>query len=199
MHGELRIGGHWRHFEADQLLAPTAGYIWAATARFGALPVAGFDRYTDGTAEMRWKVLGFVPVVTATGTDLIRSAAGRLVAEIVLAPTSFAVATWEATDDADVARGTVSFPHGAEHVDVRVGADGDVTSASMQRWGDPDNRPFARHPFGADLSDSETFGGLRIPTTMRAGWGWGTDGWESGEFFRATITDAVILNGPGLP
>jgi hypothetical protein len=199
MHGHLRVGGHWRPFDADQLLSPTSGYIWAATARFGALPVAGFDRYSDGTAEMRWKILGLLPVVTATGSDLIRSAAGRFVAEIVLAPTSFAVADWESTKDPDTARGSVSFPHGTERVDVHVGADGDVLSASMQRWGNPHEGPFARHAFGADLSESKTFGQLRIPTRMRAGWGWGTDGWESGEFFRATITDAVLLGVPGPP
>jgi len=193
MHGHIRIGGAWRPFEADQVLAPR-GYIWAATAHLGALSVKGFDRYTGGTAEMRWKLLGLVPIVRASGRDSAMSAAGRLASEIVLAPTGFAGADWEETPDPNVARGTFSFPHGLERIDVRVAADGQVQSASMLRWGNPDAGAFARHPFGAYLSDSETFaGGLTIPTSVRAGWGWGTDAWESGEFFRARITGASLL------
>ena len=195
MHGHIRLGEHWRPFEADQVLAPLRGYIWAATARFGRLPVTGFGRFSDGAGEMRWKLLGLVPVVTATGSDVSRSAAGRLAAEIVLAPTAFATADWEATPDPDVACGSFSFSHATERVELRVSADGQVRSASMLRWGNPDRLPFGRHLFGAELSDSETFaGGLTIPTTMRAGWGWGTDRWESGEFFRAKITNAVLLD-----
>ena len=40
---------------------------------------------------------------------------------------------------------------------------------------------------------------LRLHGTERAelkvaGWGWGTDRWESGEFFRAKITNAMLLD-----
>lgn len=226
MHGHIRVSGQWRPFEADQILAPPDGYIWAASARFAGLPVTGFDRYggdpadgdgaggeaADGgvagggsevgaartgggpSAEMRWKLLGLVPVVTATGPDMAMSAAGRLALEIVLAPNSFGSADWEATGDPDVVRGSFPFAHGRESVVLRLAADGQVRSASMMRWGNPDDGVFARHPFGADLSHSETFAcGLTIPTTLAVGWGWGTDGWETGEFFRAKITDVLLL------
>jgi hypothetical protein len=200
MLGQIRVGGQWRPFEADQILAPPGGYLWAATARFGRLPVTGFDRLSADSGEMRWKLMGLVPVVNATGADVTRSASGRLAAEIVLAPTGFASADWVATQDPDVTRGTFSFPHGNEGVELRLAADGQVRSVSMMRWGNPDassaaagGASFGVHRFGADLCDSETFAGLTIPTTMRAGWGWGTDGWEAGEFYRARITDAVLL------
>ena len=194
MHGQIRLGGEWRPFEADQVIAPPHGYIWAATARIAGVPVTGFDRYSDDTAEMRWKLMGLLPVVTASGPDVTRSAAGRLAAEIFLAPTAFASARWEATGDRDVMAGSFSFPHGTERVELRVAADGQVCSASMLRWGNPDDAPFGRYPFGAELSYSETFpDGLTIPTTLRAGWGWGTDAWEAGEFFRARIIDATLL------
>jgi hypothetical protein len=35
-----------------------------------------------------------------------------------------------------------------------------------------------------------TFGGVTIPATLRAGWWWGTDRQDEGEFFRAEITGA---------
>lgn len=199
MHGQIRIGGEWRPFDADQVLAPPTGFIWAAATHMGGLPVTGFDRYTDHTGEMRWKLMGLVPVITATGPDITRSAAGRLAVEIVLAPTCFAAARWQATEDPNVARGSFMFPHGVEQMELRVAADGQLRSVSMMRWGDPDgNGTFARHPFGVELSHSETFpDGLTVPTTLRGGWGWGTDHWEAGEFFRARVTDAVLLRGRG--
>lgn len=77
MHGQIRIG-RWHDFTATQILAPPDGYIWAATARIGGLPVSGFDRLSSGTGEMSWRFLRMVPVVTAAGPDITRSAAGRM-------------------------------------------------------------------------------------------------------------------------
>ena len=82
--------------------------------------------------------MSLVPVVTATGPDPSMSAVGRLVAEVVLAPTTYASASWGAIADPDVARGSFSFPHGTERVELRIAADGQVQSVSMLRWGKPD-------------------------------------------------------------
>ena len=46
----------------------------------------GFDRLVDGEGAMRWKFLGIVPVMTASGPDISRSAAGRVEAESVWLP-----------------------------------------------------------------------------------------------------------------
>lgn len=82
MHGELRLGA-WRRFTATQVVSPTAGYIWAARASVFGLPVVGYDRLSSGTAQMRWRLLGLLPVMTAAGPDITRSAAGRLAGELV--------------------------------------------------------------------------------------------------------------------
>lgn len=50
MHGQIRIGA-WRPFTARQVLAAQRGFIWAARATVGRLPVTGFDRYVDGQGE----------------------------------------------------------------------------------------------------------------------------------------------------
>jgi hypothetical protein len=44
----------------------------------GPSDIGGFDRYLDGTGEMRWHLLGAIPVVTTTGDDIDRAAAGRI-------------------------------------------------------------------------------------------------------------------------
>lgn len=41
MSGQIRLGS-WRPFTAVQLLAPTSGFVWAATTRIG--PVSVSDR-----------------------------------------------------------------------------------------------------------------------------------------------------------
>jgi hypothetical protein len=75
MHGTIRLGA-WRRFTARQVLRPPDGYIWAATAHVFGVPVTGYDRFSSGTATMRWRLLGVLPVVTADGADVARSAAG---------------------------------------------------------------------------------------------------------------------------
>ena len=54
MHGEIKLGS-WRPFDAVQILAPPLGFIWAARTRIGPLVVRGFDRFSNGTGEMRWR------------------------------------------------------------------------------------------------------------------------------------------------
>ena len=61
MEGQIRLG-HWRPFTARQVLSPPSGFIWAARARVAGVPVTGYDRYSAATGEMRWRLLGLVPV-----------------------------------------------------------------------------------------------------------------------------------------
>lgn len=88
MRGEIRLGA-WRSFTARQVLAPPRGFVWAARARFLGIPVVGFDRFSSGSGEMDWRLGGLIPVMSATGPDVTRSAAGRLAGEMALAPTTF--------------------------------------------------------------------------------------------------------------
>ena len=191
MHSEIRLGS-WRRFTATQVAAPAAGYIWAARASIFGVPVVGYDRLSSGTAEMRWRLLGLIPVMTAQGPDITRSAAGRLASEFVMVPTTFGAATWRPGDRPDTAVATWRI--GAEQVDVevRVGADGQLLDVLLQRWSNAGGGPFGYHPFGVTVEAERTFAGITVPSTLRAGWWWGTDRQGEGEFFRARITDAIF-------
>jgi len=125
MHGTILLGT-WRRFTATQVLAPPDGYIWAATACFLGLPVVGYDRMSSGTATMRWRLLDMIPVMNAEGPEIARSAAGRLAAEVVLAPTAFRGATWTAGSLPDTAVGLWHIGGDEQRVEVRVGVDGTV-------------------------------------------------------------------------
>jgi hypothetical protein len=77
--------------------------------------------------------------------------------------------------------------------ELRVGPDGELRSVVMPRWANPDKQPWAEYPCGGTLEDEVDFDGIKLPTTMRVGYFFGTDRWAQGEFFRATITNASFL------
>lgn len=191
MAGQIRLG-RWRPFTARQVLAPPAGFIWAAKARVAGLPVTGYDRYSGATGEMRWRLLGLLPVMSSTGPDVSLSAAGRLAGEAVLVPTTFRHVRWEPSTEPDTVVMVWRLAGGPERARLRVGADGRLLEVAMQRWGNPDGAPFGRHPFGVCIEEEATYAGLTIPSVLRAEWGWGTDRAADGEFFRARITSAVF-------
>lgn len=186
MRGEIKIGS-WRPFSATQVLAPPHGFIWSARARVAGLPVIGFDRYSHGTGEMRWRLAGLVPVMSGTGPDITRSAAGRLAAEgTALLPTAFRRARWAADADPDVAIATWQIGEQTEQVRLHVGADGQLRRLTMQRWGTPDDQPPGRYPFVVKIDAEATYAGVTIPTRLRAGWG-------DAEFFRCF---GMIMHAP---
>ncbi|MGR6964002.1 DUF6544 family protein [Geodermatophilus sp. URMC 61] len=192
MRGEIKIGA-WRSFTARQVLAPPHGFIWAATARVAGLPVTGFDRYGSGTGQMRWRLLGLVPVVTAANPDVTRSAAGRLAGEgACWLPTAYGAARWADGPEPDTAVATWRIDDVDESVSLRIDRDGALREVRLQRWGNPDGQGFGRHPFGVAIETERAFGGVTVPSALRAGWWWGTDRQGAGEFFRAEITDVTF-------
>jgi len=187
MHGHITIGRRLP-FTARQVLAAPDGFIWAASAGIGPLRITGFDRFTDGTGEMSWRLLGLVPVMNATGEDVSRSAAGRLAGEALLLPAG-ALAPWcrsEAIDHSTaLARIAVG---GAEHrCTIDVAEDGTMRSVWFPRWGDPDRSGHREVPFGVTFGEPVDRDGVRVAGSLVAGWGWGEPDWADRAFFRATI------------
>jgi hypothetical protein len=183
MRGQLKLG-RWLPFQAEQVLAPHHGFYWAARV---AGAISGFDRYLDGQGELRWKLLGVVPVTQAEGPDVARSAVGRAAGEAMWLPTAllprFGV-RWEAADHGHV---TARFALDGVAVDLHYGLedDGRIRSLVFDRWGDPDRSgSWGLYPFGGEVTDYRSFGGLTVPSAGRIGWFYGTDRWSKGEFFR---------------
>ncbi len=191
MRGQIRLGA-WRPFTARQVLAPPRGFIWAATARFIGIPVIGFDRLSSGSGQMRWRLGGLVPVMSASGPDVTRSAAGRLAGEMALVPTTFPAATWTPGSDEDRVVVTWRIDGQDESAELHIGPNGRLLGAVMQRWGNPNGAPFGRYPFGVAIEAERSFSGVTIGSVLRAGWWWGADRQSEGEFFRARITGATF-------
>jgi hypothetical protein len=191
MHGQIKLG-RWRPFTARQVLALPDGYIWSARTRLAGLPVTGYDRLGSGAGEMRWRLLRLIPVLNESGSDVTRSACGRLAGEIVLLPTAFRHASWSQGDHANTAVATWRFDDDTEAAELRVTRSGRLAEVRVNRWGNPGGAPFGRYPFGVQAAAESRFGGITIPSVFRAGWWWGTDRQHEGEFFRAEITGAVF-------
>ncbi|MFF4161240.1 DUF6544 family protein [Streptomyces sp. NPDC001678] len=191
MHGRIRVGA-WRRFSARQVIAPPRGFVWSARTRMAGFPVTGYDRYGGGTGESRWRLLGVVPVVSGSGPDVTRSAAGRLACEIPLVPAAALgpSVTWEPGDERHaVARVRVDgevFP-----VTFTVSLSGVLESVCLARWGDPDHHGYRAHAFGAAFEGEVRCGAFTLPRTVRAGWWYGSGRWREGEFIHFIVEAAV--------
>jgi hypothetical protein len=191
MHGEIKLK-RWFPFTAEQVIRWDRGMIWRATVRMYGIPIRGFDRLIDGEGEMQWKVLGIIPLMTAAGSDITRSAAGRVHAETVWLPSVLCHedVTWTAPESS---RAHACFAVEGERAELELTIDdiGRLQSVKLRRWGNPDSTEYRYADFGGLVETEDTFDGYTIPTRLRVGWYFGTERFESeGEFFRCKIDHA---------
>jgi hypothetical protein len=191
MHGEIKLQG-WLPFTAEQVIRWDRGMIWRAKVRARGVAIRGFDRLVDGVGEMRWRVLGIFPVMTAAGPDITRSGAGRIGAESVWLPSVLCrrAVTWTAWD---ASRVQAAFTVAGEEVAVELAVDGAgrLESMKLRRWGNPGGAPFQYVDFGGLATREATFDGYTISAQLRVGWYFGAPRFEpEGEFFRCEIDRA---------
>jgi hypothetical protein len=193
MSGTIRLGSKWLPFEAREALEPLRAFRWDAEVRRGLLRIRGHDLYEDGRGEMNWRFFGRIPLLRASGPDIARSARGRCVGEAPFAPASLLPAhgvRWRAVDERIVAA-EIPIEGVFEELFLEVDGDGRLWSAWFSRWGNPDSdRQWRLQPFGMVVEEEAEFEGFRIPGRVRAGWWFGEDRFDKGEFFRAEIAKA---------
>jgi hypothetical protein len=167
----------WMPLVADQVLVRQRGFVWKATAHKGPLFVTVRDHYLDGEGRMRIALLGLIPVINATGSDLSKSAMARLVIEGVTLLSSFLPGPNVEISGIDDSRFTVTTHlHGeATPITITVDADGRPTEVTMLRWGNltPDGS-YQAIPYGMKITGERTFGGYTIPSQVAGGWWYGT-------------------------
>ena len=189
--GEIKVG-RWQRYEADWALVPAEGFIWAATTHLGPLFIRGFDRFTRGSGQMAWRLLGRIPVLSADGPDIDRSALGRLVSEMCFVPaaTLSPLVRWEHLDERR-AVACVDAGGRTHRVTLTVAESGRLERVELPRWGKPDGQQFREHTFTALMDGPEgTFDGFTIPVAGRAGWWHCPDRCADEEFIRFTVDRA---------
>jgi hypothetical protein len=188
MHGDIKLKG-WCPFEAEQVICPAHGLLWQATVWWHGLPLYGYDRLGNGQGAMLWKLLGLVPVMKAAGSDITRSAAGRLLGECVWLPSALChpSVTWSQESETQP-RACLSCLGETTQLKLELNSQGGLESLRFARWGNPDGGEFGYGDFGGVVEAEETFEGYTVPTRLRIGWHAGTDRFETdGEFFRVVI------------
>lgn len=191
MHGEIKLGS-WREFTAEQVIHWRRGMIWAASVKMLGLPVTGFDRIIDGEGEMRWKLLGLIPVATGSGPQITRSALGRVEGESVWLPSVLLLpgVIWSERDSTHPHFRLTVHGETAE-IDLTTDRVGRLVSVKLPRWGNPDGGPHRYVDFGVIVEEERAFAGYTIPSRIRAGWYFGSDRYgPEGEFFRGVIDHA---------
>lgn len=192
MHGEIKLQ-RWLPFTAEQVIVWDRAFIWSATVCMFGMPIRGSDRLVDGEGAMRWRLFGIIPVMTASGPDITRSAAGRIACEAVWLPSVLCAddVSWTTPDSSHLHARFTAHGDTAE-LELVVDERGRLETVKLPRWGNPEDAEFHYVNFGAIVEEENTFDGYTIPTRLRIGWHFGTDRFESeGEFFRATIDDAT--------
>jgi hypothetical protein len=192
MHGEIKLR-RWLPFAAEQVIHWGHGMIWNATARMNGMSIRGFDRLVNGEGAMRWKILGMIPVMTASGPDITRSAAGRVMAESVWLPSVLCsdVVSWTA-QDAFHPHARLTVQGETAELALTIDDTGGLKALNLPRWGNPGGREFHYVDFGGVVEQEGRFGAYTIPTRLQVGYYIGTDRFEpDGEFFRVTIDDAA--------
>lgn len=192
MHGHIKLG-RWLPFSAEQVIRRDRGMVWNARARVSGITVSGYDRLLDGDGAMRWKLMGLLPVMSATGPDISRSAAGRVIGESMWLPSMLCAkeVAWHATDATNVSARVSVAPEIAD-LHLRVETSGALRSIGLSRWGNPGKTPFHYDDFGGIVEEEGIFEGFTIPVRLRAGWHFGSDRFvDEGEFFRVTVDEAT--------
>lgn len=189
MHGDIRLG-RWRAYTATEELVPDTGFLWAARTTMAGIPLSGYDSLSEGEGRQHWRLLGFITVQSAEGTEVTRSAADRLAAECVLLPTSLVNAQWSPGPNGDAATYArrIGGRFARAHVTIHVAANGQLRAVTMARWGAPPGAKFGRHPFRVRFDGEHVRQGIALPTELRAAWLLPEGNWF--EFFRAHIDAA---------
>lgn len=128
-----------------------------------------------------------VPLVSAAGPDVTRSARHRLAIESVWLPSSLLPAEnvrWEAIDDV---RALVVVTIDGEPIPLTLTVDdaGRLPEVTMLRHGDVGVPAWQPVPYGVSVEAEASFGGYTVPTQVRGGW------WHGSE--RYTPSDASVF------
>ena len=166
--GLIRAGRTWWPFRGEETTVPGHGYLRTLRVA-GVLTVA--DSLVGGRARRHTRLLGR-GLPDLVGTDLARADRTHAALSAMWVPAVLAEPS---------VRWSVPGPDTVEaHVDVH-GQDVPLTfdlhreglphRIRTVRWGDPARSGFYRElPFGVEILERRTFGGLTVPSTGVLGW-----------------------------
>jgi hypothetical protein len=190
-YAQVRLKGiiklvNWSYFKSTLYVNPFRGFCWQATVKMGLLPVKGYDYFLERAGAMQWRIFNLIPVMKAANEDVSRSAEGRAKLESAMFPDLLIhpQVKWKAFSDTEITA-TWKIHQEEQPVHFNIADDGALQEIFMQRWGNPgDTKDFAYHNFGCHIELESLHQGAIIPKKGNAGWWFGDDRYDDGEFFR---------------
>ena len=159
----------WMPLDAEEHYSvQPPGFVWAGTARLGALPVArARDMYADGTGRMLVKVASLWPVADASGEQMDQGGMMRYLSEMIWFPAAFLAdnISFEAVDDSS-ARVTLTDHGRTATGTLFFDTEGRVTDFVAKRY----RTPGASSPetWSTPVTGYGEFEGLRLPSRGKA-------------------------------
>lgn len=189
MSGTLRVGADdWVPFEARQRICSERGFIWES--RIGILPrlgLQGADWLLGDEAGIEYALAGWWPAVARRGPDLQRSAAGRLMLELLWLPSALTPQRGAQWTRGDTDRAVVKPAGNTTPMTMVVADDGRLREASIVRRRVSANGETSLSPYGFSIEAEDRFDGVFVPTRVVAAWGIGTD--DRADFLRLQVDD----------
>lgn len=189
MNGSFKLGQDkpWLPMQATEILS-TKGFIWQATIGRGLFQMVGADYYANRIGKMQFALLGLLPLVNASSSNINRSSIGRLAGEFIWLPAALLPQQgidWRAIDENTI-QASLKIDGEPITLTLTIDANGKLLKFSLPRWGDrsPDGS-WTYIPFGGEVQAERSFNGFTIPSQVSAGWWYGTDSYF--ESFRTAI------------
>ncbi len=192
--GRLRLSPKqsWMPLDSTETIGEGRGFVWKASVR-GWMPISGFDRYSSGTGEMNWKLFGVIPVMSASGPEITRSARGRFAGELVFLPSALLPqrgVVWTA-EGSDAVCAAVEVGGERFELHLTLDAEGRLRKLDMDRWGNyglPAGQ-WAHIPYTVVFAGEHEFEGYSIPNRCTVAWWAGTD--RQFDYFEGEIPSAA--------
>lgn len=190
MSGSLRVSqdGDWVPFEARERVCAGLGFLWEARiAALRRLSLEGADWLVGEDAGTEFALGGWIPAIRQAGEELARSAAGRLIVELIWLPSALTPQRGAAWAPGDEYRAVVTPSGSVTPMTVMTDHSGALRQVSIvRRRVAPDGR-ISVAPFGVVVEAEDRVDGFTVPVRIIGAWGIGTD--DHYEFFRAELTD----------
>lgn len=173
--GRMRTkpGGRWMRFHAtEDFQVRSVAFSWRARFTGPLSVLTAADEYTAGTGRLRVRLLGVVPVVSASGPATARGQAQRYMSELFWAPHAIAAnpdLRWR--ELADQAVEVTTMVTGSP-VGVRIDFDdaGDISTVSTPARARLVAGTAVDTAWAGRVADFATVGGIRVPTRAEVGW-----------------------------
>ncbi|MEZ0077401.1 hypothetical protein ABH927_006787 [Planotetraspora sp. GP83] len=174
--GRMRAkpGGRWMGFHAtEDFQVRSVAFSWRARFTGPLSVLTAVDEYAAGTGRLRVRLLGVVPVVSASGPATARAQAQRYLSELFWAPHAMVAnpdLRWRELGG-DPAVEVTTMVAGSP-VEVRIDFDdvGDISTVSTPARSRLIAGDAVDTAWAGRVADFTTIGGIRIPTRAEVGW-----------------------------